>query len=75
MSVSGVRGIPRARKNGRMNVDTLVVKKTDGKSGENKWSLLIALTFIGVMPVLAVPPPKGVAPLLVPSGGFAIDGD
>ena len=43
------------------------------RRGENKLPLLLALTFITVMPVLAVPPPSGVAPLLVPNGGFVID--
>src|SRR6185369_14119937 len=35
----------------------------------------IALAVIAQLSVFAVPPPSGVAPLSVPSGGFAIDGD
>src|SRR5436190_1196638 len=36
--------------------------------------LLGAILFLGV-PLQAVPPPTGIAPVVVPSGGFAIDGN
>src|SRR5215470_10146512 len=35
---------------------------------------LIAIGIISGLSALAVPPPKGVAPVLVPAGGFKIDG-
>ena len=36
---------------------------------------LIALAFLFVTEVWAVPPPGGLTPSLVPSGGFRIDGE
>src|SRR5215831_14915922 len=45
-------------------------------SGSSSWmcSLVGGLILWGLTSQ-AVPPPTGVAPVLVPSGGFAIDGD
>src|SRR4051812_19311650 len=37
--------------------------------------LVSVLTALVCLDALATPPPKGVAPVLVPAGGFAIDGD
>ena len=43
----------------------------------NCWTrvLLRASLLLWSLCALAVPPPRGVAPLIVPAGGFAIDGD
>src|ERR1041384_1629176 len=38
-------------------------------------SFLYAAALLCGLPGIAVPPPSGIAPVLVPAGGFAIDGD
>src|SRR4051794_22486862 len=38
-------------------------------------SFFLASTLLGAVVSWATPPPAGVAPLIAPAGGFAIDGD
>src|SRR5947207_2877479 len=38
-------------------------------------SILVAFLLLGCLTGSATPPPAGVAPVMVPAGGFAIDGD
>jgi hypothetical protein len=45
------------------------------KSKQLWFNLLSALCLLGTFAALANPPPSGVAPVLVPIGGFGIDGD
>src|SRR5262249_3969349 len=46
-----------------------------GKNSGLKRRLLLAVGSVLALTAFATPPPKGVAPVIVPSGGFAIDGD
>jgi len=56
-------------------INDIVSRKASDKNCVRKGGLLLALACVTAMTALATPPPKGVAPILAPSGGFAIDGD
>src|ERR1051325_11267536 len=60
---------------GLMNVADVSTK--DGMKGRSPWTnrLLPIVLLLWGLSGHASPPPAGVAPLIVPSGGFSIDGD
>jgi hypothetical protein len=44
-------------------------------SSQRKLSSLLCIALLSTLSAMAVPPPGGVAPVLIPVGGFRIDGD
>src|SRR5260370_13032218 len=58
-----------------MNIQTGRSQKMREKLFQPRFKGAFALAFLFSFGALAVPPPGGVAPVSVPSGGFRIDGD
>src|SRR5438105_4530013 len=57
------------------NIEITASAPSEGQ-GEIQRALGVAIAFwLSLFSAAAVPPPIGVAPVLVPAGGFAIDGD